>query len=56
MIMVLTLQKSIDSEENLKKRSGLAHHQEIARIMKEEGVLRSPLKYEILERVDGFNR
>jgi hypothetical protein len=52
----LIFDDSIDGEENLQKRSGLAHHQEIARIIKEEGVLRNPLKYEILEMVDGFDR
>ena len=47
---------SIESEEKLKDRTQMPHFQEVQKILKEEHLLRSPLKYQVLERLDGFSR
>lgn len=44
----------IDGKENYDGRRDLEHHQEIARLIKEEDLLREPLKYFVLNEEGGW--
>lgn len=46
----------VKDESYLSKRRELQHHQDIARYIKEEDLLRRPLKYVKLEPLGGFDR
>lgn len=46
----------VKDESYLPKRLELQHHHDIARYIKEEDLLRQPLKYGKLEPLGGFDR
>ena len=46
----------VKDESYLSERRGLQHHQDIAKSIKEEDLLRRPLKYVTLEALGGFDR
>lgn len=46
----------IESTESLAARRGLKHHQEVARLIKAQDLLRQPLKYLVLGDEGGWKR
>lgn len=44
----------VDGQQNYEGRRDLEHHQEIARLIKEEDFLREPLKYFVLNEEGGW--
>jgi hypothetical protein len=46
----------LKDEEALAKRRELQHHQDVARYIKDENLLRCPMRYMKLEPFTGFDR
>ncbi|KAJ9661636.1 hypothetical protein H2198_001812 [Neophaeococcomyces mojaviensis] len=46
----------IANEEELEKRMSLEHHRIVQKALKEEGLMRAPLKYQRLDEVGSFTR
>lgn len=52
--MLMLMMSRIDDKEHLTGRRDLEHHQEIARLIKEENLMREPLRYFVLNEEGGW--